>query len=82
MELELFFQFNPPLVFSPFRFGPHSSDFIFLFLIVLLIKLSFQLHPSIFHIILLIELSFQLHPSIFHIILLIELFFQLHPAIF
>jgi hypothetical protein len=65
MELELFFQFNPPLVFSPFRFGPHSSDFIFLFLIVLLIKLSFQLYPSIFHIILLIELFFQLHPAIF-----------------
>ena len=35
------------------------------FLIILLIKLCFRLHPLIFYIILLIELFFQLHPSIF-----------------
>jgi len=50
------------------RFGSHSFDCDF-FCFILLIKLSLQLHPSMYYIILLIKLIFQLHPSIFYFIL-------------
>ena len=53
--IEVFFQINPPLVFLAFRFVLILLILIFyLSLIILLNKLFFHLHSSIFYIILLI----------------------------